>query len=235
MWRVLRTAARAARFPARTHAPHAVGRKLATAAAAAAIVLPLVATPLCDAGPERVPDDDDAYVDVSALQAQWDEDWDGRVPRPESDSDEDARDARRRQRGAGVRYIMLVRHGQYDTHGADDEHRGLTALGHRQAEHAGARIAAMLAPAEAGGDVSFGGARHRVAAAAAPPPAAAADAAEGAAAGASATPPPPPPPAPTPRFVSVVSSDMRRARETAAAVRDAVSYTHLTLPTTPYV
>ena len=175
VWRVLRGTARAARVPTRTPVPN--GRKLASAAAGATICWPLMVAAsagamswsLCDAGPDHVPvpDDDDEYADVSALQ-QWDEDWDGRAPGPESDGDDDAaRAARRFQRGAGVRYIILVRHGQYETHGADDEHRGLTALGHRQAELAGARIAAMLAPADAGGDVSFGGARYRVAAAAA--------------------------------------------------------------------
>ena len=159
---------------------------------------------------------------------------------------------------------------EYESHGETDDEQGLTKLGHRQVELAGARIAEMIAPAHMGGDVeSFGGARHRGTASSAA--AAAGDKIKGAAdavrGGLAATltkmadaaeedpdrydldlvagaprmrttrrltgyplvtplpeaPPPPQPKKRPPLAVGVVSSDLRRARETADAVRSALT------------
>lgn len=45
-----------------------------------------------------------------------------------------------------TRHIILIRHGQYETNGATDEHRVLTKLGRTQAEYTGKRLKELSLP-----------------------------------------------------------------------------------------
>lgn len=94
-------------------------------------------------------DEDHHHLDQQAIAAEksssgagagaaWDPDWDNRMEHQQAIKVEN--------KNSGARYLVLVRHGQYQHDGDGDSSGKLTPLGREQAERTGKRLAELKIP-----------------------------------------------------------------------------------------
>jgi len=76
---------------------------------------------------------------------RWDWNWDRRHPLP-TESGVATTDGSKKVKVSASRHLILIRHGQYNLEGKEDNQRYLTELGRAQASLTGVRLATLSLP-----------------------------------------------------------------------------------------